>query len=176
MKKKDIIIYSLLALSCIIIVFGILFLLSAAEIAPIFTFFKSMNNVLVRYIIVILTMAVGIMTFSNVASRLDNKKLSNGLSIGITTFSTILTIPLVYVFIAIFFAQNGKVGPVGEIMMLDRIVEGFNDWFGSGTFIWVVYSFMLILSLVFIAVPIITCIDTVKKNKKSLQQNIEENK
>ncbi len=165
MSKKDKICYGLMGGSFLLIIFGIMFLLSAAEIAPIFTFFKSMDNVLVRYIIVILTMASGIMLFSNAAANLSNIKLRRSLSIGITTFSTILTVPLVYVFIAIFFAHNGKVGPVGEIMMLSRIAEGFVEWFGNGAFIYVVYTFMLILSFVFIAVPIITCISTLKKSK-----------
>lgn len=171
MTKKDKIIYGLVGLSVVLIVLGLLFLVSAAEIAPVFTFFKSMDNVLVRYIIVILTMASGIMLFSNAVAQLSNIKLRNGLSIGITAFSTVLTVPLVYVFVAIFFAQQGKVGPVGKIMMLDRIAEGFVEWFGSGAFIWIVYSFMLIVSIVFISVPIITCVQTV--NKKPVKKPIE---
>lgn len=82
--------------------------------------------------------------------------------IGVTTFSTILTLPLVYVFVAIFFAQNGIVGPVGNIMMINNIVNGFNAIFGSGVFVYFVYSFMFVLSIVFIAVPLVTGILNIK--------------
>ncbi len=82
MSKKDKICYGLMGGSVLLIIFGIMFLLSAAEIAPIFTFFKSMDNVLVRYIIVILTMASGIMLFSNAAANLSNIKLRRSLSMG----------------------------------------------------------------------------------------------
>lgn len=161
-QKKKIVLGLLFGISSLLIVLGVLFLLSAAEIAPIIKGFYGISNVLVRYIIVIVTMAVGIMTFSNAASRLRNRKARNGVTIAITTFSTILTVPLVYVFIAIFFAQNGIVGPVGEIMMLGRIAEGFHAWFGNGGFVYVVYVFMLLLSIVFICVPLFTCVLTCK--------------
>lgn len=161
-QKKRLTIGILFGVSSALIVLGVLFLLSAAEIAPIVKGFYDIDNVLVRYIIVIVTMAVGIMTFSNAAARLDDPKRRNGVSIGITAFSTVLTVPLVYVFVAIFFAQNGHVGPVGEIMMLGRIAEGFNAWFGSGPFVYVVYAFMLVVSLVFISFPIFSCALTCK--------------
>ena len=165
MTKKDKILWGVLAGASLVIVLGIMFLLSAAEIVVIFPFMKSLDNVLVRYIIVILTMATGIMTFSNVCAHLSNIKVRNGLNIGITAFSTVLTVPLVYVFIAIFFAKAGKIGPVGKVMMLDRIVDGFVAWFGSGAFLYVVFVFMLILSIVFITVPIVSCIQVLKKSK-----------
>ena len=47
-------------------------------------------------------------------------------------------------------------GPVGKLMALDRIEEGFIAWFGNGAFLWVVYVFMLILSIVFITVPLVS--------------------
>lgn len=162
MTKKDKILFGLIGLSVVITIFGLLFLVSAAELLPVFEFLTEIPNVLLRYIIVIVTMSCGIMLFSNAAARLSNKKLRNGLSIGITVFATILTVPLVYVFIAIFFAHNGMVGPVGEVMMLNQIVDGFVEWFDDGAFVYVVYVFMLILSIVFIAVPIITCVQTCK--------------
>lgn len=155
-NKKNILTMAMFALAVILITFGILFLLTAAELVPIFKGFYNINNVLGRYVIVIITMASGIMLFSNLSATIKNNSLRNGMLIGITTFSTILTLPLVYVFVAIFFAQNGIVGPVGKIMMINNIVIGFNAIFGSGVFIYFVYSFMFILSIVFIAVPLVT--------------------
>lgn len=171
-SNKKTITYVLFAVSSVLIIFGLLFLVSAAEIAPVFKGFYNISNVLLRYIVVILTMATGIMLFSNACMKLQSPKLRNGMTIGITTFSTILTLPLVYVFVAIFFAQNGKIDPLGEIMLLARIVEGFNAWFGSGAFVYVVYVFMLIVSIVFISFPLFSCVltckgKTMKVGKKS---------
>lgn len=166
MSKHNKIVISLMVLSVVIIIIGILFLLNAMQEKPedgFFPAFCNISNLLGKYIIVIITMATGIMMFSNVSLQFENKKLRNGLTIGITTFSTILTIPLVYVFIAIFvYHSKGIMGPVGKLMAVHRIEEGFIAWFGSGTFLWVIYAFMLILSIVFITVPLISGILAVK--------------
>lgn len=154
---------ALYCLSFALIILGILFLINAMEVARIFPAFYDIKNTLAKYIVVILTMASGIMLFSNLSLTIEDEKLRNGLTVGITVFSTVLTLPLVYVFIAIFPAYAvGAIGPVGEIMALDRIISGFVDWFGSGAFIYVVFSFMFILSVIFIAFPIVTGILAVK--------------
>ena len=153
----------LFALSIALIVLGILFLINAMEAARIFPAFFDINNVLAKYIVVIITMACGIMLFSNLATQIEQDKLRNGLTIGITTFSTVLTVPLVYVFIAIFpLKATGKMGPVGQIMTLDKILAGFEEWFGSGAFLYVVLVFMLLLSIVFISFPLLTGVLAVK--------------
>lgn len=160
MSKHNKIVISLLVLSVVIIIIGILFLLNAMQENPedgFFPAFCNISNLLGKYIIVIVTMATGIMMFSNVSLQFEDKKLRNGLTIGITTFSTILTVPLVYVFIAIFVYHSHKMmGPVGKIMAVDRIEEGFIAWFGNGTFLWVIYAFMLLLSIIFITVPLVS--------------------
>lgn len=160
LSKHNKIVISLLALSVAIIIVGIMFLLNAMQENPedgFFPAFCAISNLLAKYIIVIVTMATGIMLFSNVSLQWEDKKLRNGFTIGITAFSTILTVPLVYVFIAIFvYHGTGAMGPVGKIMALDRIEEGFIAWFGNGAFLWVVYVFMLILSIVFITVPLLS--------------------
>lgn len=148
-SKKQI---ALLALSVIIIALGLVFLVSAMQIIPLF---NAITNALGRYIIVIATMSCGIMLFSNVALTIEDNKLRNGLTLGITIFAFVLTLPLVYVFIAIFPANVGIMGFVGrEIMMLDTIVAGFHAWFGNGAFVYVVYAFMLVLSIVFLLEPL----------------------
>ncbi len=135
-----------------IICLGLVFLVSAMQILPLF---NRITNALGRYLIVIGTMSAGIMLFSNVALTIEDHKLRNGLTLGITVFAFILTLPLVYVFIAIFPANVGIMGFVGrEIMMLDTIVAGFHGWFGSGAFVYVVYAFMLIVSIVFLLEPL----------------------
>lgn len=173
LSKKEKVQTGLFALSFAIIVLGILFLVNAMQEDPANGFFPAycaMDNILAKYIIVIVTMATGIMLFSNVAITLEDKKLRNGLTIGITVFSTILTIPLVYVFVAIMpYAANPlpfeQLNPLDALMRTDRIHQGFVAWFGDGAFMWVVLAVMLILSLVFITFPILTGVMAVKSEK-----------
>lgn len=152
MKKTSPLQLGLLVGSVVIICLGIVFLLSAMQILPLF---NAISNALGRYLIVIGTMSCGIMLFSNVALTITDDKLRNGLTLGITIFAFVLTLPLVYVFIAIFPANEGIMGFVGkEIMMLDTIVAGFHEWFGNGAFVYVVYAFMLVVSIVFLLEPL----------------------
>ncbi len=155
-KKNERIQLPLLVFSIVLIIFGIMFLLTAAEVVPVFESIYNIENVLGRYIIVILTMASGIMMFSTVAATLKKERIRNALTLAITIFSTLLTVPLVYVFAAIFSAEKGKISPVGELLMLTNISEGFKAWFGDGAFLYVVYTFMLLLSIIFITVPLLT--------------------
>ena len=171
--KREKVQISLLTLACVIVVLGILFLVNAMQEDPangFFPAFCAMDNILAKYIIVILTMACGIMLFSNVAVTLDDRKLRNGLTIGVTTFSTVLTVPLVYVFIAILpYAGNPvpfeQLNALDAIMRMDLIYQGFVAWFGDGAFMWVVLVFMLLLSIVFITFPLVTGILAVKCDK-----------
>lgn len=173
LKKNEKVQAGLLSLACVIIVLGILFLVNAMQEDPADGFFPAfceIDNLIGKYIIVILTMACGIMLFSNVGITFEDKKLRNGLTIGITVFSTILTVPLVYVFIAIFpYAADPvpfeELNALDAIMRMDRIYEGFVDWFGNGGLMWAVYTVMLVLSLVFITFPLLTGILAVKNEQ-----------
>ena len=130
--KKEKVQIGLLALACVIIVLGILFLVNAMQENPedgFFPAFCEIGNILGKYIIVIVTMACGIMLFSNVGITFEDRKLRNGLTIGITTFSTVLTVPLVYVFIAILpYAGNPvpfeQLNALDAIMRMDLIYQG----------------------------------------------------
>lgn len=62
--------------------------------------YAAIKNPLAKYLVVILVMATGIMLFSNVALRFEDDKLRKRLTIFITAFAFILTIPLTYVLIA----------------------------------------------------------------------------
>lgn len=173
LKKNEKVQIGLLSLACAIIVLGILFLVNAMHEDPADGFFPAfceLDNILAKYIIVILTMACGIMLFSNVAVTIEQKKLRNGLTIGITAFSTVLTLPLVYVFVAIFpYAADPvpfeQLNPVDAVMRMDRIYEGFVAWFGDGGLMWAVLAVMLVLSLVFITFPLLTGILAVKNEQ-----------
>lgn len=173
LKKNEKVQIGLFTLAGLIIVLGILFLVNAMQEDPANGFFPAfceMDNILAKYIIVILTMACGIMLFSNVAITVEDRKLRNGLTIGITAFSTVLTVPLVYVFIAIMpYAANPvpfeELNAVDALMRTDRIYEGFVAWFGDGGLMWAVLAVMLLLSLVFITFPLLTGIMAVKNEQ-----------
>jgi hypothetical protein len=159
--KKEIIQFSLLGASCILIVFGILTMLSAGEMVIVFKGIANIQHVLVRYIIVIAMMAGGIMTFSNVAMAFENKKLRNGLTIGITSFATVMTFPLVYVFIAYFPGMNGSYGPLGEIMVRD-IVDSARNILVSNASMIIFGIFGIIMAIVFLIFPLFTGVLAVK--------------
>ena len=97
-------------LSCVIMVFGILFLVNAMGVANFYKSYAAIKNPLAKYLVVILVMATGIMLFSNVALRFEDDKLRKRLTIFITAFAFILTIPLTYVLIAMlpFHAKYNK--------------------------------------------------------------------
>ncbi len=177
LSNKDKKLFIFLGLSVLVIILGIMFLLNAMqdlEDPNNIAFFHAFCSlpILAKYIIVILIMAVGIMTFSNISARYENRGLRNGLTIGITTFSFVLTLPLVYVFIAIMplFATAktygiptvDNLGAVDKIMRTDNILRGFIDWFGDGAFLWVVFVFMLLLSIVFLLEPLVAGICVTK--------------
>ncbi len=194
LSKKEQILFGLLGLSVVIMIFGILFLVNAMGIANFYTAYANIDNALAKYIVVILTMATGIMLFSNVAMRIPNRKLRLGLNGFITGFAFVLTLPLVYVFFSLMpFAANydsatvlasGGVATMGEftpeivalsaenlglnavdgIMGVNNIYLGFADWFGEGPLLWVVLSFMLVLGIVFLLEPLVAGI-LVSKDK-----------
>lgn len=173
LKKNEKVQIGLFTLAGLIIVLGILFLVNAMQEDPANGFFPAfceMDNIIAKYIVVIITMACGIMLFSNVAITVEDRKLRNGLTIGITAFSTVLTVPLVYVFIAIMpYAANPvpfeELNAVDALMRTDRIYEGFVAWFGDGGLMWAVLTVMLLLSLVFITFPLLTGIMAVKNEQ-----------
>ena len=162
LTKKEAIQIALITLSVCIVTLGIMFLLTAMEAVIIFTGFANISNVIAKYAVVIVVMATGIMTFSNVSFSIENDKLRKAMVMGVTIFSTVLTVPLVYVFIAIFPAQSGLVGPVGEIMMLGKIVADFNLLIPSVGGLYVIYILLFIMSIIFISFPLLTGVLAIK--------------
>lgn len=184
LSEKDKKLLGLIGVSVLVMIFGILFLVNAMGIASFYPHFAGIDNALAKYIVVILTMAAGIMLFSNVALNFEDEKLRRGLTIGITAFAFILTVPLTYVLIAIMplagkfdsadILAAAGVGTIGEmtpaivtssaealglnaidtIMGTHNIYLGFAAWFGEGGFLWVVLVFMSILGIVFLLEPL----------------------
>lgn len=152
----------LLAAAVVVMIFGLMFVLTAGKLVPIFPVFYKIPNMIVQYIIVIATISVGIMTFSNVAATIENKKKRDALTLFITIFSTVLTVPLLYVFIALFPATSGKFDPVlGESMVKD-VLLAFQDIFKSRSVQYLIFSLGVVMSIVFLAFPLLTGILTLK--------------
>jgi hypothetical protein len=151
----------LLALSVVLIVFGLLFVLTAARIVPVFPAFYNISHLILQYVIVIATMSAGIMLFANVAAGIKNKNLRNGMTLGITVFASILTLPLVYVFVSLFPAMNGRYDAFGEFMVKDVALD-FQSVFRSDALQYGIYTLGTLLSVVFLAEPILSCVLTLK--------------
>lgn len=112
-----------------------------------------------KYVICAVTVAVGIILFTAFAMTL-NGKLKNILSIGVTTWSTILTIPLFLTFVLSFVVASGT-----EVPLVSDITHGIQEVFKPEWLQYVIYAGGTVLGIVCLAVPIVTTVSTVKKNR-----------
>ncbi|MDE6967580.1 MAG: hypothetical protein K2P12_02885 [Clostridia bacterium] len=144
--------------------FGILSLISVIGIADVVGFYKNFDHILLGYVIVVISMACGIMSFNIFAGR--RKKFAKVvLSIGVTTYSTILTIPLFLTFVLCLIKKFGAnfSGFINDFVapIYDDLVSIFKqDWAQ-----YLVFIGGIIMGIVFLAVPIIMCIQTLKPKK-----------
>ena len=147
-------------------------------------------HIILCYVIIVVTMAIGIMSISINAGQLDNKKWMKGLTICVTTYSTVLTIPLLLAFIC-FAAYNMNVDIAAYGSGLGEFIDGMfgtiaHDLgtifgpkefggFGSKGLLMTVYVLGIIMSIIFLAFPILsgwlqikgmTLGDLFNKNKK----------
>jgi hypothetical protein len=162
----------IMIISVIITCIGLMFLLTASGTKPIFAFMGNIQHMLLKYVIVILTMICGIMSFSLVSASLKNKKARNTLTVLVTIFSTVLTLPLLYCFIAFFPAVHDIYDPVGATMIKD-IVMDFRACFPVVGIQYLIYVLGTIMSVVFLAEPIFSCVLTLKDKKLALSVKID---
>lgn len=157
MEKKKVIQGVMLTIAIIFNIIGIMSLLTVSKIAPIpFLKFYSNLNLIVAYIILIVFMSIGIMTFTAWAGTLAGKK-KNIFSIGACTYSTILTIPLLITFILCFFAVNNTNMP-----MVGEITVAFMNVFKTRGLQYFIFAAGVLMSIIFLAVPIFSTYLTVK--------------
>ena len=140
--------YIILAVSLAGNVFGILSLLTIIGVANIMPFYNNFEHILIGYVIVVISMAIGIMSFNLFAGRRQNPA-KNILSIAVTTYSTILTIPLFLTFVLCL------------IPIYNDLVSIFKPEWAQ----YLIFIGGIILGIIFLAVPIIMCIATVKPKK-----------
>ena len=169
MSKKLKIQISLFAFSILCNIIGISAICIAAGFAKsIFyvNWLAGWNHIFFQYVFIVIIMAVGIMSASLNAAQLDNFKLMKGLTIGITAYSTLLTIPLVMAFICFFFSTpTSTLSPFLDDMF-GVIGRDIYTLLGSQlTLTRIMYSVGVVFSLICIGFPIYSCIDSIIKAK-----------
>ncbi|MEG1608603.1 MAG: hypothetical protein RR348_01915, partial [Clostridia bacterium] len=119
-----------------------------------------------RYVLIIINMAIGIELFCFWATTLKGTHKNVWLIVN-CAYSTILTVPLLYTFLALFAAPSGTLLPMVDLIYAGK--GGFGDISSVGLQ-YFVFVLGTIMSAVFLAVPIISCIGSVKKNNKLMAQ------
>ena len=113
-------------------------------------------RLLVRYVVVVITMASGIMLLSYFAGTLKGKA-KNILSIAVCTYSTILTRPLFLTFICCFAVASGHPVP-----MVNEICYELQDIFHPEGVQYLIFFLGSVMGIIFLAVPILSTYCTVK--------------
>lgn len=164
--------------------FGIMTLLTIAKIAPLpfLSFYDKLDalggwSLILKYAILIVIMSISIMTFSTVSGTLKSLRKRKFWTIAITCWSTLITIPLLLSFIALLLTNLNPV-PAGGIK---SFLDGFNSIMSvtdihnaflavpafarNSTALSWTYVGGIVLSIIFLIVPITSCVQTVKKAK-----------
>lgn len=161
---------TMVVISVFLNIWGLLSLLNVIDLFKMSAFDYFDNIALIaRYVLIIINMAVGILLFGVFAGTLKGKHKTIWLIIN-CAYSTILTLPLLYTFLALFAAPSGTLLP-----MVDLIYEGAFGLIkpvGVQYFVFVLGS---IMSIIFLAVPLLSCIDGVKKNIAAMKAESADN-
>ena len=114
-------------------------------------YINKISNMLFQYFIVLTFMPIGIMTFRTFATTLEGK-VKHTLALINCIYSTVLTVPLFLSMIICFVILGGT-----SIPLMDAFVADFALLSPSLGGQIAFYIFVLILSIVFLAEPIIAC-------------------
>ena len=139
-------------------IWGILSLLQTLGTDVGLKYFEAFPNLVLNYVVVIATMACGIMLMSAAAGTFKGK-VKNVFSIAVCAYSTVMTVPLLLAFILMI--------PVAMPEFLDSmvgdIVIAFQIFLGEGGVQYLIYCLGILMSIVFLAVPILSTYCTVKE-------------
>lgn len=158
--KKRILQAVLITVSAGIIIWGLLTLLQTLGTNVGLNYIDKIQNIIGKYAIVIITMAVGIMTMSYAAGTFKGK-VKTVFSISVCAFSTIMTIPLFVCFVLMIPVAAGAKLPAFLNDMVGAICQAFLALAGNGGQ-YVIYVLGILMSIIFLAVPIISTYCTVK--------------
>ena len=142
-------------------VWGLLTLAQTTGVNVGLTYISNIPNLIARYVIVVITMAAGIMLMSAAAGTFKGK-VKNVFSIAVCTYSTILTIPLFLAFILCIQIAAGATCPAFIDEMVRDICYSFQDILGKGWLQYLIYVLGTIMGAIFLAVPILSTYFTVK--------------
>lgn len=158
MEKKKVVQGVLLGISIFLNIWGFFSLLYASGILKMgIVGYLGNFRLLVQYIFVVATMAPGILLFGAFAGTLKGKQKRLWATIN-CVYSTVLTIPLFLTFALSFAVMNGT-----KIPMVTEIALEFIDIFKGKGLQYFIFSAGTLMGLVFLAVPIISTIQTIKK-------------
>ena len=170
----------MITVAAIFIILGILSIVQATGSNAGLTYISKIGNVILRYVVVIVTNAIGIMLMSTAAGTFKGK-VKNIFAITVCVYSTIMTVPLFLAFILMFPAAAGASLPAFLNDMVGEIVVAFAKIFKGG-WQYLVYVLGTLMSIIFLAVPIISTYCTVKEitlkeflDKLSKKQKTEKN-
>lgn len=142
-------------------VWGLLTLAQTTGVDVGLTYISNIPNLIARYVIVVVTMAAGIMLMSAAAGTFKGK-VKNVFSIVVCAYSTILTIPLFLAFILCMPIAAGATFPAFIDEMVRDICYSFREIFGTGWLQYLIYVLGTIMGAIFLAVPILSTYFTVK--------------
>ncbi len=159
MNKKKITLQVIMAtVSVILNIWGLLSLMYTIDAFKV-PFLSYLDNLrlLLKYVVIVVTMAPGIMLFAQFATTFEGK-VKNTLAIINCTYSTILTLPLFGTFVGCFWAMKGI-----NVPMVSDICNEFMDIFKTTGLQYLIFILGTIMGIVFLAVPILMTIKTVKQ-------------
>ncbi len=160
-SKKKIIQAVMITVAAGLNVWGLLTLAQTTGADVGLTYISNIPNLIARYVIVVVTMAAGIMLMSAAAGTFKGK-VKNVFSIAVCVYSTILTIPLFLAFILCIPIAAGATFPEFIDAMVRDICYSFQDIFGKGWLQYLIYVLGTIMGAIFLAVPILSTYFTVK--------------
>lgn len=158
--KKKIIQSVMITVAAALNVWGILSLLQTIGTKVGLGYIDKIPNIIGRYALVIVTMACGIMLMSTAAGTF-NGKVKTVFSITVCAYSTLMTIPLLLSFILMIPVAAGSQLPQFLNDMVGAICDAFKAMAGNGGQ-YVIYVLGILMSIIFLAVPILSTYCTVK--------------
>ncbi len=160
-NKKKILQSVMIIVAALFIVLGILSVVQATGSDVGLTYISKISNMILRYVVVIVTNAIGIMLMSYAAGTFEGK-LKNIFSIAVCAYSTLMTIPLFMAFILMFPVGAGATLPAFLDDMVRDIVVAFQQLVGGDGWQYVIYTLGTLMGAVFLAFPIFSTYCTVK--------------
>ena len=161
-KKKKIIKQSvMIAVAALFIILGILSIVQATGSNAGLGYISAIPNIILRYVVVIVTNAIGIMLMSTAAGTFEGK-VKTVFAIAVCVYSTIMTVPLFMAFILMYPVGAGATLPDFLDSMVREIVVAFQALVGNNGWQHVIYTLGAIMGAIFLAVPILSTYCTVK--------------